>query len=363
MTTWRDLNLKLLFVFYVPSGGVETLNRERAAALRQAGITCDFLYYSKRRELINHEDANVFISNNDEEISRILIKGKYDAIIITSDYSGMERLRKLGYKGKIILEIQGFGPKHVARTEMQKAIPYVTKYCNGLLYPKTPHIGMIFDEFFPSTPKFAFNNCFNHLAFTYKSLPQKDRPIVAWIGRLEDNKNWKEFLHIGHELVKRNSAIELYMFEDPSLSTTKERNDFTQLKRLLNLDGHLSLFQNVPHQQMQTYFSMIGDSGGFLCSTSKVEGAPYSLLEAMSCRCPVLTTDSDGVRSSILHNQSGKYYQIGSIQHAVTQAEELMNNKKLREYIIENALLHLKTQFSHDQYRRNFTAMLKRLGI
>jgi glycosyltransferase involved in cell wall biosynthesis len=359
----EGFTLKLLFVFYVPSGGVETLNRERAAALKPAGIQSDYLYYSKRRELINHENANVYITNQDEEIRKILQKGRYDAIIVTSDYSGMERFRRLGYKGKIILEIQGFGPKNVARAELQKAIPYVTQHCDGLLYPKTPHIGRIFNEFFPTKPTFAFNNCFNHLAFSYKPLPRINKPIVAWIGRLEDNKNWKEFLHIGHELVKRNSAIELYMFEDPSLSTPKERNDFMQLKRLLNLDGHLSLLQNVPHQQMQNYFSKIGDSGGFLCSTSKVEGAPYSLLEAMSCRCPVLTTDSDGVRSSILQNQSGKYYQIGNIPDAVTQAEELMNNKKLRDYIIENALSHLKTQFSHDQYCRNFTAMLKRLGI
>ncbi|MBH9965395.1 glycosyltransferase family 4 protein [Rossellomorea oryzaecorticis] len=355
--------MKILFVFYVPSGGVETLNRERAAALRPAGIACEFLYYSKRRNLLNHEDTNVYITNQDYEIQQILKNGRYDAIIITSDYSGMERFRRLGFKGKIILEIQGLGPKSTARAELKKAIPYVNQYCNGLLYPKTSHIGALFNEFFPSKPAFAFNNCFNHNAFSYKPLPQKNKPIIAWIGRLEDNKNWREFLKIGSGLLKRNLNIELYMFEDPSLSTEKERKDFNNMKHTLNLDRHLVLLQDVPHSQMQHYFSRIGDSGGFLCSTSKVEGAPYSLLEAMSCRCPILTTDSDGVRSSIIHNHTGMYYSIGNIDEALRQADLLMNNVQLRKQIIDNALIHLKTQFSHEQYRKHFCSMLQTLGV
>jgi glycosyltransferase involved in cell wall biosynthesis len=356
--------MKLLFVFYVPSGGVETLNRQRHIALKQAGVDCDFLYYSKRRDLINHENAKVFITDKDAEIKSILSNGNYDAIIVTSDYSAMQRFRQLGYKGKIILEIQGFGAQNVARAELKKAIPYVNQYCDALLNPKTPHIMKIFDEFFPSTRKFSFNNCFDSTAFSYKSVPINKNPIVAWIGRLEDNKNWREFLQIGHQLIKDvNPNIELYMFEDPSLSSQQERSVFFNMIKLLNLEKNLFLLQNVPHSKMSEYYSRIGDSGGFLCSTSKVEGAPYSLLEAMSCRCPILTTDSDGVRSAILHNQTGKYYQIGNTKHAVNQASELMSNKKIRNTIISNALNHVKTQFSHEQYRKNFINMLKALGV
>jgi glycosyltransferase involved in cell wall biosynthesis len=94
-----------------------------------------------------------------------------------------------------------------------------------------------------------------------------------------------------------------------------------------------------------------------------VEGAPYSLLEAMSCRCPVLTTDSDGVRSSIIHNQTGKYYTLGNIDNAVREAKELMNNKAIRESIRSNALEHVKTHFSPDLYAQNFINMLKSLGV
>ncbi|MDN4073664.1 glycosyltransferase family 4 protein [Fictibacillus terranigra] len=351
--------MNILFVFYVPSGGVETLNRQRCLALKKVNINCHFLYYRKERELVNNHYAPAFITDDDKEIKKILSAGNYRAIIITSDYKALRRFRELGYKGKLFLEIQGYGPKDVARAELLKAVPFVTTYGNGLLNPKTPHIEKLFDEFYPSFPKFSFNNCFDTIRFRYQPLPVNSHPIIGWIGRIEDNKNWREFLQIGHELMRHKPTIQLYMFEDPTLSTPTEREEFQQLIKRLNLQSNLTLHANIPNDQMADYFSIIGDSGGFLCSTSKVEGAPYSVLEAMTCKCPILTTDSDGVRSSIIHNQTGKYYTLGNIAEAVREAKELMTDLILRENIRSTALTHVRTHFSPEQYSRHFIDMLE----
>ncbi|MCD7032638.1 glycosyltransferase [Metabacillus sp. GX 13764] len=356
--------MNILFVFYVPSGGVETLNRQRSSALKKANMNAHFLYYKKERDLVNDHGAPVYITNEDHEISGILSTGNYSAVVITSDYLALQRFRNLGYTGKMILEIQGYGPKETARTEMTKAVPYVTGYGNGLLNPRTPHIEQIFQELYPSTPKFSYNNCFDTAAFAYAPLPKNQNPIIGWTGRIEDNKNWREFLLIGHYLITlHNPNIKLYMFEDPTLSTAEERAQFQQQIQALGLQGSLTIHQNIPNENMKNFFSEIGDSGGFLCSTSKVEGAPYAVLEAMTCRCPVLTTDSDGVRSSVIHNQTGKYYQLGNIQNALEEAKDLMDNSVLRESIRNGALQHVKTNFSPELYASNFAAMLQSLGV
>ncbi|WP_376768255.1 glycosyltransferase [Paenibacillus alginolyticus] len=65
-------------------------------------------------------------------------------------------------------------------------------------------------------------------------------------------------------------------------------------------------FEVLLHQMAANPHPRFFHFGGSLYSTSKVEGAPYSILEAMSCRCPVLTSDSDGVSSAVIHNQTGK---------------------------------------------------------
>ncbi|MDE5053004.1 glycosyltransferase [Niallia taxi] len=356
--------MNILFVYYVPSGGVETLNRQRSAALKQAGIHSHFLYFRKARDLVNDHEGPTFITDDDTEIKAILEKGNYELMVIISDYKSIPRFRNFGYTGPIILEIQGYGPKHVARAEMTNAVPYVTTPGIGLLNPKTPHISQIFSELFPSIPTFQFNNCFDSKKFTYKRLPKADKPIVAWIGRLEDNKNWREFLQIGKRLLNDvNNGIQLYMFEDPTLSTQEERAAFQLLVDQLQLAEHLTILPNIPNEKMADYYSLIGDSGGFLCSTSKVEGAPYSVLEAFSCRCPVLTTDSDGVRSSIIHNVTGKYYPLGNIDAACKQAKELMYYTTLRERIRTTAYLHLTREFSPEQYCRNFGSMMSHFGV
>ena len=356
--------MNVLFVYYVPSGGVETLNRQRSAALKHENINCHFLYYRKERDLVNDHDAPTFITNDDNQIKEILAHGSYSMIVIISDYEAIKRFRDFGYKGPIVLEIQGYGPKHVARAELTKAVPFVTAYGNGLLNPKTPHIASLFEELFPITPKFQFNNCFDSKRFSYQPLPKKEHPIIAWIGRMEDNKNWREFLQIGRKALNEiNPNIQLYMFEDPTLSTPQERTNFQQLVGTLQLGKHLTLLPNIPNHKMAEYFSIIGDSGGFLCSTSKVEGAPYAVLEAMSCRCPILTTDSDGVRSSIIHNNTGKYYTLGNIDEAIKEAKDLMYNVQRREAIRSNALHHLVTNFGPKLYAKNFKKMITNLGV
>jgi glycosyltransferase involved in cell wall biosynthesis len=356
--------MNILFVFYVPSGGVETLNRQRCAALKKFNINCHCLYYEKRKDQINHFDGPTFIGRDPKMIKEILKTGQYSAIVIVSDYTILPLFRSLGFQGKLILEIQGLGSKDKAREFLINGIPKIQTNANALLNPKTPHIVELLDEFFPTIPKFSFNNCFDTNQFGYCQLQKHPHPIIGWIGRIEDNKNWREFLHIGHQLIQQfNPNIQLYMFEDPTLSDPSERKDFEQLIVQLGLLNNLSILPNVPNHVMAHYYSIIGDSGGFLCSTSKVEGAPYSILEALSCRCPILTTDSDGVRSSVLHNQTGKYYTLGNIQEAVIEATELMTNLPLREHLRSNGLIHVSSNFSHDQYSSNFINMLRSLGI
>ena len=187
-------------------------------------------------------------------------------------------------------------------------------------------------------------------------------PIIAWIGRIDDNKNWREFLQIGHQLIRRyNSKIKLFMFEDHTLSLPSERQKFQKLIHDLNLKRNLTILSNIPHEQMADYFSLIGALGGFLCSTSKVEGFGYAIIEAMSCRCPVLTTDSDGVKHSIIHNQTGKYYSLGNINQAASEAIGLMTNTTLREQIRLNAVQHVKDHFDPEKYSESFINMLNNL--
>lgn len=354
--------MNILFVYYVPSGGMETLNRQRSRTLRDAGINAHCLYYRWGAGMQNTYETPVFVTSSDIAIKQILDAVRYDFIVVTTDHPSFKRFRMLGYTGKFILEIQGYGPMNVAWSELTKAAPEINGHAAGLLHPSTPHIGTIFRTLYPHIPQFQFNNCFDSAAFTYRELPTLPYPVLAWIGRIEDNKNWGEFLEIGARMAGLLPNLQLWMFEDPSLSVPAEREAFlTILRNNAWLDARLTLRSNVPNAQMQELLSMIGDSGGMLVSTSKVEGAPYSILEAMSCRCPVLSTNSDGVSSSVFHNATGKLYPLGNIHQAVLEACELMHNTPLREQIRMQAQFHVQTEFHPSLYASRFNQMLQAL--
>jgi glycosyltransferase involved in cell wall biosynthesis len=348
---------KVLFVFYIPSGGMETLNRQRAKALAAHGIECHLLYLQNGTGMQNISQIPIYITNDDNEIKELGLN-RFDAIIVSSDYGMVKRLRTLGYKGKIIYEIQGLGSVKNAEKILSQAKPIVSTHSNGILYPKTPHLMQLIEHYYPELHKYCFHNCFDTSEFGYRSLPIAPHPIIGWVGRLELNKNWDEFLMFALRFIKQQPNIKFWMFIDDTLSNPHEKKRFHNLLNRYRLTHSVIVHPNIPHQKMADYFSIIGDSGGFFISTSKVEGFGYAVIEAMSCRCPVLSSDSDGVKAFIIHNQTGKFYANSNVGSAVVQGMELMSNKELRNSIIENALSHLSL-FNLDAYAMEFMKILK----
>ncbi|WP_347550651.1 glycosyltransferase family 4 protein [Pseudalkalibacillus hwajinpoensis] len=355
--------MKLLFVYYLPSGGVETLNRQRCSALQKIGVHSELLYLQNGEGIKNIISIPVHVTNNDSEIQNLLLKGNYDAIIVCSDHHFLLRLKKLGYKGKIIYEVQGLGSKSDANAWLRGAQKIINSSADAILFPKTAHIKELCTTYFPHKPKFSFHNSFDTETFSYHVLPKEAKPIVGWVGRLEENKNWRGFVNLARKLILQIPSIQLWMFEDATLASPEERAEFQLLIGRYGLANHLTIRSNIPNRQMADYYSKIGDSGGFLCSTSKVEGFGYAIVEAMSCRCPVLTTDSDGVRSFIIHNQTGKFFDNSQHNNAVIEALELITNVELREKIRSNGLHHIQTHLSPNIYCQNFLQMMNVLGV
>ncbi|MGA5688823.1 glycosyltransferase family 4 protein [Cytobacillus pseudoceanisediminis] len=356
------IGIKVLFTYYIPSGGIETLNRQRFYSLSKAGVTCHFLYKQNGTGLQNKLKP-VFVLDKEELIRELVIREKYDAIIVASDLQMLENLKKWGVKSTLIYEVQGLGfyKEYAEKFIKTQAFDIVNNFADGILYPKTPHLIDVFEKYFPNKKKFCFHNCFNSKSFHYKKLPAPNNPILGWVGRLEENKNWKDFLAIGSKLSESIPNIQLWMFEDDTLSKPESRKEFENMVSFLKLINRLTIYPNQPHSKMADYFSMIGDSGGLLCSTSKVEGFGYAVLEAMVCRCPVLTTDSDGVRSFIIHNHTGKYYKQGDINHAIQEAKMLLTNAPIRNEIRRNGVEHIEKIASPEIYAANFLSMLNRL--
>jgi glycosyltransferase involved in cell wall biosynthesis len=311
-------------------------------------------------------DIPHFITNNDGEIQKVLADNQYDAIIVTCDHLMLQRLRGIGYQGPLIYEAQGLGSYEEARSTLEFAAKFIRKYARAAISTPTSHLMVLFQSYLSDFPRFYIQNMVDTGRFVHigaMGLNPSGKPILGWIGRLEKNKNWRLFLEISAALKKQRPDLQIWMFEDANISEPGERAKFNELVRELNLMKDLTIRSNIPHDHMPHYLSVIGDSGGFLLSTSFAEGFGYAVAEAMSCRCPVLSTDSDGVRHFIDHNRTGKFFKTRSVSEAVREASELMDNRELTERLRVQAEQHIRTHFSPSRYAADIVNIMVALGL
>ncbi|WP_379159374.1 glycosyltransferase family 4 protein [Paenibacillus sp. sgz5001063] len=357
------MSLKVLFTFYVPSGGVETLNKLRCESLQRSGIECHVLYLMPGSSTQDMAGFPVFIASTDTDIKDLLDTHNYDAIIVTSDYLLLERLRRLGYSRILIYESQGLGTTTEAKLVVKEAVPFLRSYCNAVLIPPTDHLLELFISICPWLQRYIIPNIVDVQSFRYIPGEPPCDPVIAWVGRLETNKNWSEFLKVAHHIRHSKPDLHLWMFHDPDLATAEQKQLFDAELHALGLNDRLNVFTNIPNHLMPVYYSSIAASGGFLLSSSITEGFGYAVAEAVCCTCPVLSTDSDGVRSFIIHNRTGKFYPLGNVEAAVTEGLELMNDLPLRSFIREQGRLHMISRFGSEQYAQSFREMMNSFAI
>ncbi|XID95683.1 glycosyltransferase family 4 protein [Paenibacillaceae bacterium WGS1546] len=360
--------MNVLFVFILPSGGVDTLNRIRYKALLPLGIRSHFLYFQHGSGSSGYApEIPVFYAPDPPSVGHILAHYSFDCIVVTSFFLHLALFRQLGYDKPLLYEIQGFGPPNHARENLSAARPYVNQFANAILYPGTPYIGLLLQELFPLMPRFAFPNPFDPQPYDRRSFayppaaPLAYRPIV-WIGRLEDNKNWRDFLRIGAEVVRHSPNVMLWMFTDPSLAEPGENEALAQWTERLGLGPYLLHHHNVANELMPYYYELIASSGGVICMTSKAEGAPYVALEALSGGCPVVTSNSDGVGASILDEVTGLYYVHGDIEGAGRQIQRLLSDGNLRKKLVAAGKKHVRREFSMEKYAVRFSDLLFAVG-
>ncbi|MBW7457161.1 glycosyltransferase family 4 protein [Paenibacillus sepulcri] len=358
--------MKLLFTYYVPSGGIETLNRLRCRALRMVGIEAHALYLWDGAGRQNMAEVSHFITNDDNEIRNVLAAGNYNAIVVTCDHLMLQRIRGLGYTGALLYEAQGLGTREQASGTLAFASLFIRLYAQAAISPPTSHLMELFQAHLSDIPRFYVQNMIDTDRFTYQHaqwLNPSGAPIVGWIGRLEANKNWRLFLSIAAALKMKNPLLQIWMFEDAFIFEPGEREAFNNLVHELHLAPNLVVRSNVPHDHMPLYLSAIGDSGGMVISTSFIEGFGYAVAEAMSCRCPVLSTDSDGVRTFIEHNRTGKFFMSRTVEEGVREAGLMMKNRAHTEQMREQAQQHIRSHFSLARYAADMVNILVALGL
>ena len=144
---------------------------------------------------------------------------------------------------------------------------------------------------------------------------------IAWVGRLEREKNPELALEIAKNLIEMNVDINLEMIGYGSLLTTLQKFiKINNMEKSIRLHGRLEPLL-VGHILRQS---------DLLLQTSKYEGSPTALIEALASGICVVTTNSGDPDKIIIDGENG--YVVNSFESVdfllpILQTSNIMRNE------------------------------------
>lgn len=144
--------------------------------------------------------------------------------------------------------------------------------------------------------------------------------VVGCVARLFDQKNPMEFLKIAKDICAQRRDVYFIWVGTGELLESSER-----WSKANNLDDRVFF---VGHQvNIQAYLERFD----VFLSTSLYEGLPYTLIESMQAKCPVLATNVIGNNEAIKNGYNGYLYKLGDVSEACEKLEFMLDNPTIIE--------------------------------
>ncbi|MBU9713310.1 glycosyltransferase family 4 protein [Evansella tamaricis] len=353
--------MKILYVIPKPNvSGLQTSSRNRINALRAEGIQAEVAFHSPGDGDYIFQHIQTYYINNKDQFREHIKKNKYDFISFIYSLKYLDAV-PTNFSGKIIYEVRGWssgvvkGIRKINKSFKVHAVICIAKYLKPLVKTKLVRNIPVFIDGNTVDPSFHYKEKITLEDFP---VPEKGRKIIAFIGRVENSKNWKEFITISHH-VSFKHQIELWIICNPN--TSKCLKDMKKQLKKIRLYSSTRIIPNVPNHKMPELYSLIANSGGCVLSTSLREGLGNAILEPMACACPIVSSNRKGKNEIIQHNYNGLLYKTDDIEEAVKQIDRLIENKSKRTRLTQNGLKTIEKDYSQNSYVSKYLTILSKI--
>ncbi|OHB86799.1 MAG: hypothetical protein A3D13_09725 [Planctomycetes bacterium RIFCSPHIGHO2_02_FULL_40_12] len=197
---------------------------------------------------------------------------------------------------------------------------------------------------------FTVNNCAETNRFypdqtqrerTRKELAITDKEkVLLFFSSITKQKGAHLLIKALQGILKTDDQVKLMVVGDGDyLSGAK------QLVKLLGLETHV-IFTGFASREKAPHY--INASDIFILPTLRMEGMPFSVLEAMACQKPVIASRIGGILSIIDDGVDGLLIPPGDIPELIRKTLFLLNNKNFAGKLAKNAREKIIQKFSVD---------------
>lgn len=169
-----------------------------------------------------------------------------------------------------------------------------------------------------------------------KKIKYRNKNEILSVGRLVDQKNFRLLIS---EFKNFNMNLNFTIIGKGS-----EKNNLLNFAKEVNIN--LDIIDGLPNNKI---IEMMKERV-FYISTSKIEGNPKTILEAMSCGCIVLASDIPAHRELISNKITGFLFQIDN-ESLLQTFINILNNDKLLDYVSSEA-----SKFVNENYNLELIA-------
>ncbi|MBX9789232.1 MAG: glycosyltransferase family 4 protein [Pirellulales bacterium] len=334
----------VFFYQFCTLGGCETVLKTRMTELLARGVDAHvvFLEGGDGQALFDDIAPHVTISSNYRHVTAKLAELRPDFLVSIDTPDALRYQPGTGSRARWIYEV------HTTYSEgLRVARSLPNRGVSAVLVPSFEQRNLV-HQLVGSTANLNVEVVPNPLspAFTPTSVAVNARcPVVCWVGRLDNHKNWRLFVQAASRAAKRGIDCEFWIVGGGSAARA-EKEQLWQTVRDLGLVERLRWVPRVEYDDMPNIYRFVAGTGGCLISTSRQESFGMVALEAMGCGCPVVVPDIGGFRDFVEHGISGLRFPVGDADVAAERIVELLSPSLRRDLMINAALEMVRSRYT-----------------
>lgn len=343
--------MKILFLYrYGILGGVCTQLFHRFRHLPKDNnlqIHCGFRSDHGIKEMLG-DYATLHFGLNKETTKVFLEENKFDMIIIIDTEEYIEAIREMELDSKIIIEVH---------TSIERNLEYLSRIkendIDGFITVSQYMIGRIkhhiqaelYDKKITT-----FQNVLDSDLFKPIKIETVGHPVIGWVGKIDDHKDWKAFMQISSLIRKTNQDVEFWIVGGQTCPEERAKEVFDYAEEM-NIISKFKWIDRIENIKMASLYSILSKRGGLALVTSHCESFGMSVLESLLAGSPVVCTNVGALPEITNEDEFFKLYELQNYELAASKCLEVLS----KSTEINNSLAEQRAELvnKYDSSRRS----------
>ena len=316
--------MKVLFLYrYGILGGVCTQLFHRLRHLPKSSnveIHCGFRSDHGVKSMLESY-ATLHFGLNKETTTAFLQDNNFDIIIVIDTEEYIEAVAEADIDSKVLVEVH---------TSIERNLDYLSRInpdvINGFVTVSNYMVGRIkhhISDELQDKPISIFTNVLDSSLFSNFSVDGNGPPVIGWVGKIDDHKDWRAFMQISRIVSQEHSDAEFWIIGGQTCPENEVQGvfDFAEEMGIISRFRWIDRIENV---KMSSLYSLIAKRGGLSLVTSHCESFGMSVLESLLSGCPVVSTNVGALPEIIPESSYFELYELADHQNGAQKAIEII---------------------------------------